>query len=158
MEAIGKLFAVIASFVAYFVASQPHNNINFLTTKKASKILVLYVTLISIQVIYVFFSLFLDHGLLNINLLKLNMVTPVGASNYIASIILPLLVFVYYIDFERKFKIFTILLGIVSLLMIQSKNALFVLVILISAKFIKSYFRKIIKSKPDANLRLPIIL
>lgn len=153
----GNYFSVIASFVAYFVSSQAHNNTNYIVSQKINKILASYVILISVQVIYVFFSLLLQRGLLSINLLKLYMVTPVGASNYIACIILPLLVFVNYSDLKKRVKLCITLVGIISLFMIRSKNALFVLVIMTSVKLIKSYFRIIIKSKSDVKLIMPII-
>lgn len=154
----GNYFSVIASFVSYFVASQSHNNTDFFITKKISRVFVVFTTLIAIQVIYIYFSLFLEHGMLNINLLKFNMVTPVGASNYVAAVISPLLIFVYYSNFKNGTKFLVIFLGIISLFMIQSKNALFVLILLISVKVIIGYFKKINSLKVSASLRMPLII
>ncbi|RIX45870.1 hypothetical protein D3P08_26685 [Paenibacillus nanensis] len=137
----GNYFAVVASFVAYFVASQNQTNGNEVVQKKVSIILALFLVVSSAQVIFVFLKLTREFGSLNINLMKYYLVTPVGGSNYIACIILPLLIFVWNFNTNKLIKYSSVMLALVSLVIIQSKNAIIVLIIFIGFKVAKLFVK-----------------
>lgn len=139
----GNYLTVIGTFLAYIISSQVSLKQNNNYQRLSSNILMIFLNLTSIQVIYIYFLLGMKYGTLNINLFKYYLVTPIGGSNYIASVILPLLIFVYYSDIKKKHKVISIILAIIALVIIQSKNAIFVLLIFLTYRFIKKYFRAI---------------
>lgn len=135
----GNYLTIIGSFLAYIISSQASSNSKNNYSSIINNILMFFLNITSIQVIYMFFLLGSKYGALNINLSKYYLVTPIGGSNYISSVILPLLIFICYSDIKKKSKIICITLAIVALLIIQSKNAIFVLILFSSYRFIKKY-------------------
>ncbi len=156
----GNYLTIIGSFFAYFISSQARvsTKTNYLSI--INKILIMFINLISIEVIYMLFLLSRKYGALNINLLKYYLVLPIGGSNYLACIILPLLIFVYYSDINMKSKLFSITLSFIALFIIQSKNAVFVLLLFISYRFIKRYLMDIrnIKDNKKFVMILTIVM
>ncbi len=151
----GNYFAVVVSFFAYLISSQNHNRD---ISKVINKSITIFLTIISLQIIHLFFILRAKYGILSINLLKFYMVTPIGASNYIACVILPLLMYTYYSDITKKTKLSIIVISLSALLIIQSKNAIFVLVIFMSIKLIVAYMRSIRKIRDSSGIKNTILI
>ena len=151
----GNYFAVISSFLAYFITSQRNDRD---ITKSINKINTFFVIIICIQVFYAFFYLVQQYGNLNINLFKAYLIIPAGASNYIACIILPFLFFVYYSQVSKKLKLFIVIVSIMALLIIQSKNAMLVLILFITIQIIISYFKFITNNKDLKKNKLSVIV
>lgn len=152
----GNYLAIIGSFMAYLISSQ----ISIKWKKDYSiliqRVLMIFLNIASIQVIFMYFTLGKEYRHLNINLFKFYLVTPIGASNYIASIILPLLIIIFYIDIKNKYKVISIILAFIALVIIQSKNAIFVLLLFIAYRLIKKYIIAI--KETNENKKLAIFL
>lgn len=137
----GNYLTVVASFFAYFISSQYSFKENKTLIERISLIFMLSLVIISIQVIYMNFLLADKFGFLSINLFKFHLELPLGSSNYIASVILPLLVFVIYAEINNKVRIASSILAVIALIIIQSKNAFIVLFFFLAFKLIVTYFK-----------------
>lgn len=151
----GNYFAVVGSFFAYLICSQSHQ---LDIAKSINKISFMFYVIICIQVIYAYAYINNEYIVAAIGLFKYYLVTPIGASNYIACIILPLLIYILYSTLNNKIKIISVILGLCALTMIQSKNAILILIIFFVYKLISKYIGIIIKSKGSSEYRMPIIL
>lgn len=151
----GNYFAVLASFFAYFITSQEQKKD---ISTSINKIFIIFIIILCSEVFYAYFYLTKQYGSLNINLFKLYLNIPVGASNYIACVLLPFFIFIYNSRISSKLKFFIIFMSLTALLIIQSKNAMFVLVIFITYYIINKYFKSISKYKNSTNLRGTIII
>lgn len=140
---LGNYITVIGSFAAYIIASQFWRNSKDNYLLIINKVVIIFLSIASLQVIYMYFLLGNAYEALNINLFKYNLITPVGGSNFIACVILPLLVFVFYSNIKKRTKIISIALGLIALLIIQSKNAIFVLIIFSIYIGIRKYFQSL---------------
>lgn len=152
----GNYLAIIGSFMAYLISSQISLNWKKDYSILIQKVLMIFLNIASIQVIFMYFTLGKEYGHLNINLFKFYLVTPIGASNYIASIILPLLIITFYIDIKKKYKVISIILATMALVIIQSKNAIFVLLLFIAYRMIKKYIIAI--KETNENKKLAVFL
>lgn len=150
----GNYFSVILSFCVYFIASQNHKRD---VAKSINTITVIYTVLICIQVFYMFFYLHNRFDNLNINMLKYYMVIPIGGSNFIPCIVVPLMVLIFCSDMSSKIKFLVGLAGLASILVIQSKNALFVVLLFVVVRFILKYFKSLLMIKDKSKIRTAII-
>lgn len=151
----GNYFAVIASFVAYLIASQSHK---VDISKRINNCMIVFLNILSVQAIYLAINIQREYGEISTGLSKFYMVTPAGASNYIASLILPLIVFVYYAQIKRGIKAFSILLGIGALFLIKSKNAILVLVIITFISVAARYIKKLGKIRNWKKWKKPVLI
>lgn len=140
---LGNYVSVIVSFSAYFIASQKIYQNPKSLIKLINYLFLILLSTISLQVIYMFLALNKQFGELSINFFKLYLAIPLGSSNYIACMILPLLIYVFYSDIVKKFKISAIIISLFAILIIQSKNAIFILVIFFAFRFLKHFIIKI---------------
>ncbi|WP_238652138.1 O-antigen ligase family protein [Paenibacillus piscarius] len=149
----GNYLAVIASFVGYFIATQTHKiEISRIINKIAS----LYFIVLCIQVVYTYIQIITKYGKLDVGILKYYLVVPVGSSNYIAAIILPFLVFFYMSNISTFHKYILIGLGLLTLVVIQSKNAIIIVIVLAAFSVIKKYLGSI-RNRSNINKHLKII-
>lgn len=144
----GNYFSVIASFIAYLICSQNHFDD---ISAPINQLFAVFLSLVSLQVIYLFVILRMQFGILSIGLSKLYMVTPVGGSNYIASVILPLMVFMYYSSIRLTTKLVVLAISVVAIVLIQSKNAVLVIILFLCIRLIKVYLKAIKSSNSNKN-------
>jgi len=151
----GNFFAGVASLLSYMFFSQRHTRD---IAKGVNKVIILLLCVLSLQIIYVSLLLRIQFEFMSINLWKYYMVVPIGASNYVASVILLLMVFVYFADINWKMKISVILLGLIAMLLIFSRSAILLLVLFGCSRFCIAYFRGMKKMKGISNAITPLLL
>ena len=152
---LGNYFAVISSLLAYLISSQ-RNKISI--QKPVNIIFSILLVVASLQVLYLALILGANGGLMNVSIWKYHIHTPMGKSNYIACIILPLIIFTFYSETKRVIKYIIVAIGLAALLIIRSKNAISVLIIFVAIKVIFPYIkhiRKQLKSNDDVK---PVII
>lgn len=137
---LGNYFSILASFFIYFILIQKNKND---ISKIINKIMVLVLIIGSIQVINLYIKIYENFGSLDVNIVKYYMVTPIGASNYISCVLLPIMVFIYNSKIKNSVKYIALGFGLLSLLLIQSKNAIIILMIFILFKVFKMYIKQI---------------
>ena len=147
----GNYFSVIASLMTYLVFSS--KNIDNYSS---------YNRLIKFIIIITFIQTIITA--ININstgksiYYKLYMETPIGSSNFIGCIILPMIVFIIFFEEKKYIKSLIIILGLITLILIRSKNALIVFLIFIVYFLIKKLVKSFFNLKNYMDKRLSIFL
>ncbi len=123
---LGNYFSVIASVIAYFIASQ---HIEKDLTRTVGKLFTFMFFVICIQVVVASWHLKSKFGAMSTNFEKSYTIIPAGASNYIACFLLPIMVYILFSKISMKFKLLVTASGVATLLFIKSKNSLLVLML-----------------------------
>lgn len=152
---LGNYFSVVASLVAYYIASQNHNED---ISRIINRIMMFFMGVVSVQVIIQAVLINVHYGVVSTGLLKRYMSLPIGNSNYIASLILPMMVFIYNGNINTKGKSLVMSLGILALIILQSKNTIIILLFVLIIKYMKSYLNQKNKLKYGVELRSIYVL
>lgn len=114
--AYGNILPYIISMIMYFIIRQSKLRINSI-----KKILVLFTVSVCLEALYAFFT---SSFAFTSTIYKYSMVTTVGASNYLACVLVPCILFSYGCIDKIWLKRLVLLLGIVAIVLTKSRTGI----------------------------------
>lgn len=115
----------ISSTITYFIFININLTSNLQTFLK--KMIIIFGSVICLQVIYTFFNI--EYNYFDLNY-KSAMVIPYGGTNIIASILIPILSLCFFVNTKKRFKLILLTLFIIGIVLTKSRGGIFLTFVL----------------------------